>query len=154
MEKYFIASDEERRDYYKYETSSQIDNKEKNTLLYRKFRHRIYELQILYIFDEVSEKIESCEASYQMKLDYQKQLNNITDEYNGIIKEAEKNWHFYRHLMNNIDFRSEESKKGGKDIESNVVNEALIQAMTVYIELDKNLIKIFDKLNNLYSLFI
>ena len=89
-----------------------------------------------------------------MKLDYQKQLNNITVEYNGIIKEAEKNWHFYRHLMNNIDFRSEESKKGGKDIESNVVNEALIQAMTVYIELDKNLIKIFDKLNNLYSLFI
>ena len=154
MRKYFIGSDEERRDYYKYETSSQIDNKEKNTLLYRKFRHRIYELQILYIFDEVSEKIESCEASYQMKLDYQKQLNNITDEYNGIIKEAEKNWHFYRHLMNNIDFRSEESKKGGKDIESNLVNEALIQAMTVYIELDKNLIKIIDKLNNLYSLFI
>ena len=154
MEKYFIASDEERRDYYKYETSSQIDNKEKNTLLYRKFRHRIYELQILYIFDEVSEKIESCEASYQMKLDYQKQLNNITDEYNGIVREAEKNWHFYRYLMNNIDFRSEESKKGGKDIESNVINEALIQAMNVYIELDKNLIKIIDKLNNLYSLFI
>ena len=104
--------------------------------------------------DEIYKGIESCEANRQMKSDYKKQYFNISDEYNDIIDESGETWHYYRYLFNNIYFTSKDSKNGGKDIELNVVNEALIQAMNVYIELDKNLIIIIDKLNTLNSLFI
>ena len=75
-------------------------------------------------FDEVYKGIESGEANRQMKSNYKKQYFNISDEYNDIIDESGETWHYYRYLFNNID-----SKNGGKDIEINVVNEALIQAM-------------------------
>lgn len=152
MKKYLIPSDEEILEYYKSVIDSEIDYIKKNTELRIKFRKRIREFNILQKFDEVYDKIQSCEA--KMKLDYEKQYFIISDEYDELTKESNETYYFYIFLLDNISYRSENSKNGGKDIESKVVGEVLNQALNAYIEFDKKLININDKLTNLKSLFI
>lgn len=155
MSLYFTQdNDEELKKYYKYTLDSQSAY-DISTHLRALFEMRLSELNILGKFDEFELKFKHSKAKIETKKEHKALYDEIVLEYNKIIDSANEIWEYNGELLRDLEFKSKEiynkiGKTGFEDINKEVLNSQV----NSFIKLDKGLVVIKNKINNLINLFI
>ena len=155
MSFYFAQDyDDEIKKYYKYTLGSH-NAEEINTNLRVRFGDRLSELNILQKFKEFKEKLNHFKGKNESVNEYKKLYDEIVLEYNGIFDKANEIWKFNIRLIRNLEYKGKEiSNKTGKNGLYNINKEILDNTVDSYIKLDKSLIIIKNKINDLIKLII
>ena len=148
------ANDDELKNYYKYSLDNE-DASRMNSLLRVLFGRRLDELKIKELLNELDEKIKHFQGKNESKSEYRKLCIEMAREYNGIIDKANEIGKFNFELIRDIELNYKEIyKKTGKNGFININKEILNGVVDSYIKLDKELIIIKNKINDLINLII
>lgn len=155
MSLYFTQdNDDELKKYYKFTLESQ-SAEENNTYLRVLFGDRLSELNILEKFKEFKEKFKHYQGKNEAANEYKKLYDEIVHEYNDIIYKSNQIWKFNIHLIRDLEDKSKEiSNKTGKNGLYNINKEILSSVVDSYIKLDKSLVIIKNKINELINIII
>ena len=117
------------------------------------FWNRLSELNILEKFKEFKAKFKNYQRKNESENEYKNLYDEIVLEYNHIIDKANEIWDFNYDLLESIEYKSKEIfNKTGKNGFSNI-NKEILDSVDSYIKLDKVLILIKNKINDLiYSI--
>ena len=150
----FQKNDEDLKKYYKY-TLDKKSPVEINSHLKFLFRYRLSELNILEKFKEFKTKFKNYQSKNESENDYKRLYDEIVHEYNQILDKGDEIWDFNDDLLENIEYDSKEILNNfGKKGLSNINKEILDSVVDSYIKLDKSLIIIKNKINNLINSII
>ena len=151
---FFQDNDEDLKKYYKY-TLDKKSAVEINSHLKFLFRNRLSELNILEKFKEFKTKFKNYQRKNESENDYKRLYDEIVLEYNQILDKGDEIWDFNDDLLENIEYDSKEFLNNfGKKGLSNINKEILDSVVDSYIKLDKSLIIIKNKINNLINSII
>lgn len=155
MSFYFTKdNDDELKKYYKFTLESK-NAEEINTDLRFLFGNRLLELNILKKLNEFEEKFKHYQGKNEAENEYKKLYGEIAHEYNDIIYKANEIWEFNEDLIRELEYKSKEiSNKTGKYGLYNINKEILNNVVDSYIKLDKSLIVIKNKINELINKII
>lgn len=155
MSFYFTKdNDDELKKYYKFTLESK-SAEEINTDLRVLFGNRLSELNILKKLNEFEEKFKHYKGENETENEYKKLYGEIVHEYNGIIYKSNEIWKFNKRLIRELEYKSKEiSNKTGKNGLYNINKEILRSVVDSYIKLDKGLIVIKNKINELINKII
>ena len=151
---FFQYNDDELKKYYKYTLDNQSAEKI-NTHLRVLFEDRLSELNILAKFNEFETKFKHYQGKNDSENEFKKIYSEIVLEYNDIIDKANEILLFNSDLLENLEYKTKEIyNKTGKNGLSNINKEILNSVVDSYIKLDKGLIIIKNKINDLINLII
>ena len=155
MSLYFTQdNDDELKKYYKYTLDSQ-NVYVISTHLRGLFDKRLSELNILEKFKEFEAKFKHSKGKNKSQKEHKKLYDEIVLEYNNIIDNANEIWKYNCELLRNLEFESNEIyNKTGKNGFDDINKEVLNNEVNSFIKLDKDLVVIKNKINNLINLFI
>jgi len=119
------------------------------------FDKRLSELNILEKFNEFEAKFKHSKGKNKSQKEHKKLYDEIVLEYNNIIDNANEIWKYNCELLRNLEFESNEIyNKTGKNGFDDINKEVLNNEVNSFIKLDKDLVVIKNKINNLINLFI
>ena len=126
-----------------------------STYLRGLFDKRLSELNILEKFNEFEEKLKHSKGKKESKQEHKNLYDEIVLEYNNIIDSADEIWKYNCNLLRNLEFESKEIyNKIGKTGFDDLNKEVLNNEVDSFIKLDRHLVIIKNKINNLINLFI